>query len=230
MHENTSPDPQGASPLFIIDITRIFPVITSHYFNALDVTGKIHHTWCRIFGPQWLQGAFFDMIQSCGADVHIMGSRKTGSMAANELEGWRGIKLDEIEKKAMQSVTNFKPNIFTNLEIDSFGKRMGNLLDFLWLECLDSTVILSTLLLNTDQQTNSRILRVKDQIRALVEEKAAAGRFVIVDMHTDKGPRSKDFVDGTHPGDLGYRKVAKIWLDGIQDASLKNFFETANSY
>jgi lysophospholipase L1-like esterase len=180
------------------------------------------------------------MIQSCGADVHIMGSRKTGSMAANEPEGWRGFKLDEIEKKAMQSVTNIKPNIFTvnagsndciqSLEIDSFGKRMGNLIDFLWLECPESTVILSTLLLNTDQQTNSRILRVKDQIRALVEEKATTSRFVIVDMHTDKGPRSEDFVDGTHPGDLGYRKVAEIWLDGIQDASLKNFFETANSY
>ncbi|CAI7584510.1 unnamed protein product [Penicillium manginii] len=153
------------------------------------------------------------MIQSCGADVHIMGSRKTGSMAANEPEGWRGFKLDEIEKKAMQSVTNIKPNIFTvnagsndciqSLEIDSFGKH---------------------------QQTNSRILRVKDQIRALVEEKATTSRFVIVGMHTDKGPRSEDFVDGTHPGDLGYRKVAEIWLDGIQDASLKNFFETANSY
>lgn len=182
----------------------------------------------------------FEMIQSCGCDIRMVGSRKTGSMEANEHEGWRGFRLDEIEKKAKNSVPKLKPDIFTvnagsndciqKFEIDTFGKRMSAMLEYLWLTSPGSTVILSTLLFNADQETNSQVLRVNDQIRALVEQRAAIqSKVVLADMYTDKGPGFEDLVDGTHPGDAGYRKMAEIWLGSIREAAVKSFLEKHES-
>ncbi|KAJ5624989.1 hypothetical protein N7510_001298 [Penicillium lagena] len=178
----------------------------------------------------------FEMIQSCSCDIRMVGSRKTGSMEGNEHEGWRGFRLDEIERKAKKSVPKFKPDIFTvnagsndciqKFEIEAFGKRMGAMLEYLWRSSPGSTVILSTLLINADQETNSQVLRVNDQIRALVEQQTAAqSRIVLADMYTNKGLRLEDLVDGTHPGDAGYRKMAEIWLGSIQEAAVKNFLK-----
>ncbi len=45
----------------------------------------------------------------------------------------------------------------------------------------------------------------------------------LVDMHSADGPNGSDLVDGTHPNDLGYQKMATIWHRGIREASSKGF-------
>lgn len=50
----------------------------------------------------------FKMFQSCGCGIRMVRSRKTGSMETNDYEGFR---IDEIEEKAKNSVTKFKPSI-----------------------------------------------------------------------------------------------------------------------
>lgn len=180
--------------------------------------------------------SLLELLQSCGCDIRMVGSRKTGSMEANDHEGWRGFRIDEIEKKAKKSVAKFKPNIFTvnagsndclqSFEIEAFGKRTSDLLEYLWLASPQSTVILSTLVINADQRVDSRVLRVNDQIRALIEQKSASQkRVVLADMYTGEGPEIHDLVDGTHPGDVGYKKMAWIWFNSIQEAAVKGFLQ-----
>ncbi|PYH76331.1 SGNH hydrolase [Aspergillus uvarum CBS 121591] len=174
-----------------------------------------------------------EMIRSSGCDICMVGSRRSGSTEAGEHEGWRGFRLDEIEKKARKSVPRLKPNLFTinagsndciqKLNIDDFGKRMSAMLNYLWLASPGSTILLSTLVCNADQEINSQVLRVNDQIRTLVRQKATHGRIILADMYTERGPTFIDLVDGTHPGDAGYRKMADVWFSGFQEAAIMGF-------
>ncbi|KAH8893901.1 SGNH hydrolase [Thozetella sp. PMI_491] len=169
-------------------------------------------------------------------EVCMVGSRKSGSMSNCENEGWRGYRLDQIENKARTSVPALRPNLFTinagsndciqDFQVDEFGSRMEVLLEYLWQVSPLATVILSTLLLNADEAVNSRVLRVNAQIRRLAESKAAEGRrIVLADMHSSNGPQIDDLVDGTHPGDLGYQKMANVWHAATQKASSLDFFQ-----
>lgn len=178
--------------------------------------------------------ALLDVLLSNGYRVSFVGSRRSGTMNNNDNEGWRGYRLDQIETKARRSVATSLPNVFTinagsndciqNYQLEDFGKRMGNMLEYLWQNSPSSTVILSTLLVNADKEVNSRVLFINDQIRGLAKLKAAAQkRIVLADMHRSNGPQVGDLVDGTHPGDVGYEKMASIWLTGIHAASLRGF-------
>lgn len=170
-------------------------------------------------------------------NICMVGSRQSGSMSNNNNEGWRGYRLDQIDSKAKKSVPLLRPNIFAinagsndciqNYQLDSFGKRMGDMLDYLWLAAPHSTVVLSTLLVNSNKEIDARVIHVNKQIRSLAQSKAAnRKRIVIVDMHSSRGPQISDLVDdGTHPNNVGYTKMARLWFEGIQYASLNGLIE-----
>jgi lysophospholipase L1-like esterase len=177
-----------------------------------------------------------DLLLSNGYEVRIVGSRKAGSMHNNENEGWRGCRLDQIESKARRSIATVKPNLFTinagsndclqNFQLDAFGERMDNMLEYLWQASPFSTVVLSTLLVNADKQVNSRVLRVNSSLRDLVLSKEAERkRIVLADMYSPEGPQLNDLMDGTHPNDEGYKKMADIWFNAIQQARSNRPFD-----
>lgn len=179
------------------------------------------------------------MLVAQGYDLHLVGSRKSGSMNGGDNEGWRGYRLDQIENKAKRSIKTLFPNVFTinagsndciqDFQIHHFGERMSNMLEYFWQTSPLSTVILSTLLVNADKEVNSRVLCVNDQIRDLVESKTAEKRrIVLAEMHSSEGPQLGDLVDGTHPNDEGYKRMAAIWVDAIQKAQTKGFLTCLN--
>lgn len=184
--------------------------------------------------------ALYDALQSSGCDVHMVGSRKMGSMEANSHEGWRGFRIDEIERKAKMSISKCNPNLLTvnagsndclqDMDIEEFGKRISNLLDFICFAAPDSTVILSTLVVNMDSNVNSRVLRANDQIRTLADRDSVGHqRIVLADMCTNEGPSIEDIgSDGTHPNDVGYQKMARIWFQSIQEAAVKGYIREPN--
>jgi hypothetical protein len=109
-----------------------------------------------------------DMLLSNNFEIRMVGSRNCGSMNNNDNEGWRGYRLDQIHNKAKQSIQALLPNIFVinagsndciqDYKLDSFMERMSNLLDYLWLASPRSTAILSTLLVNSNKEIDSRVI------------------------------------------------------------------------
>lgn len=157
-------------------------------------------------------------------------------MPNNNHEGWRGFRIDQIEGKARKSVEYLSPNVFLvnagsndclqTFNIPEAGNRMGGMLDYLWLASPQSTILLSTLLPNADKEVNSTVMRVNDQFRALAQQKATEQKkIVLVEMDTPDGPEVQSFVDGIHPDDKGYYKMAILWLRGIQEAIQKGFID-----
>lgn len=180
--------------------------------------------------------SLLQMLQLHGINARMVGSRKSGSMPNNDHEGWRGFRIDEIKRKARKSVEELSPDIFMvnagsndclqSFKIAEAGKRMGDMLDSLWLASPQSTVLLSTLLVTADKELNSVVTRFNEQFRTLAEKKAAEQKkIVLVDMHTSEGPDIQGLVDGIHPDDEGYKKMARVWFRGIQEAMQKGFID-----
>ena len=196
---------------------RIMPVGGSITWGVGSSTGNGYR--------EWLQ----KILAAKGYDIIFVGSRQSGSMQNNHHEGWRGYRLDQIKTKTMRSADVLCPDLFAinagsndcvqDFQVDCFGQRMDNLLECCWLRCPISTVMLSTLLVATDKQVNARVLRVNEQIRHLVKLKLTQGkRILLADMSGTGGPGLGDLVDGIHPNDEGYEKMAVIWAATLQAA------------
>lgn len=180
----------------------------------------------------------YDKLTLDGHTVEMVGSRKSGAMPNNRNEGWRGFTIDQIDRKARISIPLLMPNVVTinagsndclqDLDIGQIGNRISGLLEYIWSTCPGSTVILSTLLLNLDTLTEQRILQANVQFQELASQKYKKHkRIVLVDMHGADGPNADELVDGTHPNDAAYRKMAGIWHRGFQEAVSKGFLQAS---
>jgi len=96
---------------------------------------------------------------------------------------------------------------------------VSSLIDDLYKGSKDVTVILSTLLARGDTSAQNCVMDVNKQYRSIASSQRAKGRrLVVVDMQPPEGPTTSELVDGTHPTDAGYAKMATIWFDGILQA------------
>ncbi|KAL1876769.1 hypothetical protein Plec18167_005178 [Paecilomyces lecythidis] len=174
------------------------------------------------------------MLEEHGFDVQMVGSRKTGTMPNKNHEGWPGLRIDEIDEKARLSVPQVLPNVFAvnagsndclqSFKLEEAGDRLNYLLEYLWKTSPDSTIILSTLIVSADEQTNAYVNFVNNQYRALAKQKAnAQKKIVFVEMNCEAGPQVDCSVDGIHPDNDGYEKMAKLWMNGFLEALQKGF-------
>ncbi|KOS44744.1 hypothetical protein ACN38_g4349 [Penicillium nordicum] len=166
---------------------------------------------------------------SDGYIVDMVGSRKSGSMENNDNEGWRGFGIEQVTNKAKRSVPRLLPNLFVvnvgsndcvqDFEIETAGKRMSDLLEYLYTASPGSTVILSTLLSNLDGKIDSRVQYVNEQFWEIEKARTAEGRkIIIVDMHGHDGPQIGDLTDGTHPNDPVGKISANRHFGGVVNA------------
>lgn len=150
-------------------------------------------------------------------------------MAQNANDGWRGFRIDQLVNKARMSVPRCMPDLVTlnagsndcrqDYEIDAAGERMETLLRCVWDAAPEATVLLSTLIVNADEAVEARVRRVNEQFVDVARRAEGDGkRCVLVDMHCARGPRVEELVDGSHPNDEGYDKMARIWYDAICNA------------
>ncbi|KAK5625212.1 hypothetical protein RRF57_000928 [Xylaria bambusicola] len=178
----------------------------------------------------------YEALTSSGFDVTMLGSRRTGTMNNNSHEGWRGFKINEIQEKGVKSAKAHLPSILTinggsndciqGFDLGNSGKRIDGMLQRLWEASPGSTIILSTLLKNKDTQVNARVMEFNNRIRKLVQQREAENRkIVLADMDTPHGPQVGDLVDGVHPNDDGYQKMADIWYSSIQMAASRGLLQ-----
>ncbi|KAK4222903.1 family 3 putative carbohydrate esterase [Podospora fimiseda] len=175
-------------------------------------------------------------VVAAGNPVNMVGSRKSGSMPDNEVEGWPGKRIDEVLVEAKKITPKTKPNVvlinagtndaLQNYRISGVSSRMENLITELYRMSPRATVVLSTLIMNRKADIESRVLDINAQYRQLVVRLRDQGkRIVLADMHGDNGLFWTDMVDDTHPNDVGYQKMANIWFEALISASDDGFLE-----
>ncbi|KAI3322320.1 carbohydrate esterase family 3 protein [Xylariaceae sp. AK1471] len=203
---------------------RIMPLGASITYGLLSTTGNGY------------RGPLRNQIVAYGNDVNMAGSRRNGTMEDNDVEGWPGDIIDQVHTKANAAVPKYKPNLILvnagtndcggNVDIANAGKRMSSLLDDLYKYEPSVTVILSTLLVRSDATVQKCIVNLNNQFKSVAAAQKAKGRrLVIVDMQPPAGPTVSQLVDGIHPNDAGYAKMATIWFNGIKEADKAGFLQ-----
>lgn len=186
--------------------------------------------------------------QGGNKDITYVGSRNNGTMALNAVEGWPGLRIDEVLPKARDSVPRFLPNVVllnvgTNDCVQDFdmdktnrespvspeltanatynvGERLRLMIEDVFTMAPSTTVVLSTLILNKNETVNARVNDANTQYRAVAQSLKAAGRRVVLaEMSADAGgPNSNTMADNTHPNDVGYSLMANRWYEALQEA------------
>lgn len=102
--------------------------------------------------------------------------------------------------------------------LSEIGARMENLIEDLFRKIPDVTIVLSTLLPNKNAAGNDKIRNEVNPIyKAIVKSgQKKKQRIVLADLHS--ALTTEDLIDGTHPTNEGYKKVAEAWLPAIYEA------------
>lgn len=87
----------------------------------------------------------------------------------------------------------------------------------------ETTIILSTILMTTNQDANTRVDGFNQQIRQYMYGQADAGypdgKIILAEMDDSYYITAKQLQsDGIHPNEEGYRRMAAVWNKAISDA------------
>ncbi|KAI1637549.1 SGNH hydrolase-type esterase domain-containing protein [Biscogniauxia mediterranea] len=173
--------------------------------------------------------------------VNFVGSQRLGDFPDNDLEAYPGNRVDQVHEHSTHIVPQTKPNLFVlhvgsndclqHWDTPNLGKRMRDLINYLFDTSPRATVIMSTLMTNTVPDAERCILDVNIQIRKLASALEREGRPVVMaEMHSEQGladrPLPEDISpDGTHPYDAGYAMLADIFWKAILEADERGFFQ-----
>lgn len=168
-----------------------------------------------------------EFLTEAGYDVDMVGSRQSGSMVDNDVEGWPGERIDQVLYHALDSVPKLLPNITTlnagsndcmqYYHTDNGSSRVNDLIQDLWTTTPQSTIILSTLTPNAEPTVEDCVQRVNMQLKELVRDNQDdSKRIALADMRGNEGLELEDLADHVHPYDGRYNKMARMWFEVIQ--------------
>ncbi|MCJ1470335.1 hypothetical protein MMC07_008980 [Pseudocyphellaria aurata] len=171
-----------------------------------------------------------------GTKLKYVGSVRSGNMDDNRNEGHPRSTITDIEGFARNSI-GYQPNVIllhvgtndfdTARPKESTGgapERLGDLIDELVSGCPNATILVAQLIQAKNPLFQRRIHDFNDHVPGIVAKRADAGHHVMVaDM---RSVTERYLVDGIHPSDKGYKKMADIWFVGIKAAIAKGWIRS----
>ncbi|KAJ7058764.1 lipolytic enzyme [Mycena amicta] len=173
------------------------------------------------------RGALYNLLAADGNTVDMVGSQQGGTMADPWNEGYPGYVISQVNTQANLAMPIQRASVVTllvgtndalqNLDPANAPARLTTLIQ----NVLDAPpltlVIVSTLPPNGNAAANALINTYNAALPGVVSKFVAAGRSVVlVDCHAVVAVT--DLVDGTHPNDAAYARMAKVFYDGFQSA------------
>ncbi|KAG0645418.1 endoglucanase X [Hyphodiscus hymeniophilus] len=164
-----------------------------------------------------------------GNDVNMLGVVSHGNMSNNLVDGFPGLRIDQVAAKTQLALED-KPNIvlielgtndcLQNHDVQNAHTRLGELVGRVLNASPNVTVIVGTLLPNAAAKGEANILTFNSNLPSMVANFTAQGYKVsTVDFHSDWWSLDDIGPDGTHPTDLGYTKMSRVWYNGILEAA-----------
>ncbi|KAJ7661664.1 lipolytic enzyme [Mycena rosella] len=178
------------------------------------------------------RGDLYTLLANDGNVVNMVGSQKGGDFIDPDNEGYPGFIITQVNDKGIAAMPVQRPNIVTLLvgtndmtgNVDPAGApaRLATVIQ----NVLDAPpltlVVVSTLPPNADSASNVRVDAYNAAIPGVIQQFTDAGRSVILaDCHSVVG--LGDLVDGTHPNDAAYARMATVFYDSIQLADSKGW-------
>lgn len=106
-----------SAPLVGTKFLTIFPVNSSTWttqnpLRLMPLGGSITHG-VGSSDQNGYRKILLDLLRDDGFNVLMVGSRTAGTMSNDNHEGWRGFRIDQIERRAVPSAEKLKPHLFT---------------------------------------------------------------------------------------------------------------------
>ncbi|KAJ7159679.1 lipolytic enzyme [Mycena filopes] len=195
--------------------TRIMPLGASITFGTGSTDGNGY------------RADLYNLLAADGNTVNMVGSQKGGTFLDPDNEGYPGFIISQVDAKGVAAMPVQRPNVVTLLvgtndalqNVDPAGaparltKTIQDVLDAPPL----TLVLVSTLPPNANAAANALINTYNAALPAVVKNFTDAGRSVIlVDSHSVVAVG--DLVDGTHPNDAAYARIAGVFYTGLQQA------------
>ncbi|KAF7589874.1 hypothetical protein BBP40_003586 [Aspergillus hancockii] len=203
---------------------RIMPLGASITYGLKSTDGNGYRRWLR------------QQLRSAGWWVNMVGSRPNGTMNDNESEAKSGDVVNQVAERTWRTIPQ-QPNLIlinagTNDandkdedNVSKTGERMNALLTHLFDAIPGTTIILSTLL--TKETHFDHVVTINEQYRQIVAARRQLGqRIVLAEM--SQFIKLEELVDGTHPNDYGYKKMASVWWAAIQEAERESLLQPPN--
>ena len=95
---------------------------------------------------------------------------------------------------------------------------MKDIIEYLYTESNGVTVILSTLLPQTDSVGNANVQIINNRYRQLVSYLKSEGKKIYLAEMNDGFINVQDLGDGTHPTRESYPKIAAVWAHALSQA------------
>lgn len=179
-----------------------------------------------------------DQLVAVGQTVNFVGEFENGNFTNRQVEATPGFVISQIANSSSTTVPKFLPNLVlldagTNNcngggTVPDAGANVSSLIGSIYAQSPGSTVILASVLVNKVPAQEACRVDVNSQYGALAAQLTGQGaKFVFVDMRGPGGPTTDDLADTRHPNDVGYQKMANIWMQGIQQALAKGFITAA---
>ncbi|MGI8519613.1 MAG: DUF4082 domain-containing protein [Actinomycetota bacterium] len=150
----------------------------------------------------------------------LVGSQRSGPLYDKDHEGYRGYRIDQLSAVAPNSVTTFRPEIVllqigTNdvlqqYDLGAAPARLSTLIDQITAARPSARLVVASITPLADPALDADVRAYNAEIPAIVAAKAAAGKQVsFLDMYPVIS--TADLVDGVHPNQGGYNKMAAAW-------------------
>ncbi|KAJ4386893.1 hypothetical protein N0V93_009792 [Gnomoniopsis smithogilvyi] len=160
------------------------------------------------------------------------------AMNDDSVEAAAGFEVAQIQT-ILENSLQFLPNLVLinagvndctyNDDTSNIGNRMSSLLDTVFNNIANTTVILSTLLPSLNSSVAACHDSVNSQYRSLVATRSGQGqKIVLAEMAPSVSYWNEvlggDYFDDTHPNDSGHAKMASIWYQAFNTANSQNLF------
>ncbi|KAF7348955.1 Lipolytic enzyme [Mycena venus] len=180
------------------------------------------------------RSALHDMLQT-GNTLDFIGSIKSGTMVDNDNEGHIGAIISQIAQAATNPLAlPARPNVVllmagTNDILDNISSgapaQLSTLIDTIFTTCPDAALIVASLTpLTTTSTIQASVDTFNSALTQLVNTRNAAGQHIL--LANMSSVLASDLVDGIHPTDAGYIKMANAWFPVVEQAAKNGWIGT----
>ncbi|KAI2634607.1 hypothetical protein GGS21DRAFT_518604 [Xylaria nigripes] len=182
-----------------------------------------------------------DWLVSLGNEVNCVGTNRFGEFKDNDVQAFAATPVKLLHEAALDAVPAMEPNlIIVNagssdcFQEEKWGSAHGYhytraLVDFLFAASPRATVILSTLVMSTDERFERCIKSFNAQIRQVVRDLEREGKPILLsEQHYDQGLPDRVTArflkdDRMHPTFEGWVMMGEIYKRDIRDADAKGW-------
>ncbi|KAJ6600730.1 SGNH hydrolase-type esterase domain-containing protein [Mycena sp. CBHHK59/15] len=164
--------------------------------------------------------------------VDFIGSIESGTMVDNNNEGHIGAIIEQIAGFATNAAAlPARPNVVllmagTNDVIDGLNATapaaISSLMDAIFVACPDTALIVATLTPLTTGQAGVDAFNAV--LTTMISARAAAGKHIL--LTSMAAILASDLIDGIHPTDAGYVKMADAWFTVVEQAAKNGWIGT----